>query len=1082
MYLNCESSLKEINLDKKLFIFDSVILPQKLLGSCENLSENDPLFLILFYSALDKISNFSILDQKKFGTIKDSIEKWIESQNQEFIEPEILNGLINNLKPEESLPVLIKCQNSCIFINRYFKENNLFSTVSAFQVNATNNELITDHAQYYSKYPAMTIRVHNEKMLRSLELSQHICELANIRNEKGMMHSVMNNEVIDETNDVNIPSSVFEWLMPLLSERYPPLSNQLSITKKYKDEVIATDQGHPIRRNPMWISIKGFGHFKFVQFFGEELGTILYKCVILKSVIILTDLFDYSDIEIIFECIKKIGKKIKKLEDKAQDPLISKICEEGKSAILNKRETVEQYYLNHVLRLKFDIFLNPYRTFARLNIGKCDLGGTISKIKLIESEKDIFEKQANPIYEKYSRLNFQSNIPEPGTFRNSFENSIDMCMYEFESWVEKCLDLTIIKFKEYQIFSFFDLLSDYLKTGIRNYRENPVKYSKMVLTCYKLIAVIYKTTCDHYELLQDHNIGLETDTFDSLILPKLEDIQYAHTLISYFEMNNNKEYPSIINLWAESKQSNIFSRRYVERSYECQSLITTLKELQDLKIEKRIEKAKVKINEYNELQEEYDRILCSNIIENNKIVHDQKNCKKCYYGRVMRRMDLKVFEKFLPEDDEEIQIVVFELMIPKPIEILRDAIHLVRTDLLGLTSYGPKIFGLWKDNKYLSSYARSNPILFKFGSTTPNYANQFPVYKQRTKKISYTKDPKNFIVKCGFNLVYCCFDKSIIGYKKNPRELRKNCAFKLGSELSSVQWIMEEPEVTENQIISEMNKCPEALSLGEFRNFGTLRSGKYLTLLRLIDLLEIRGLPFKEESTCYLISQSIWELGCLKFTSFVNTSKIYPETQVLFSNNYYLNQLYKSLNEFFQNNQHNWGEHLLVYTIVVIAKRYINLATLDNYRAKMIELLIEIRKNCLMWIDKIEETIKSLEYSRVDIRKDLKKKLFEITCITILTFDIGDEFSYMVIRTNEDFKDLFNCLYLMKGYSITLQNELTKFENFLFESVERAVLSIENLIHYIVDNTNGQVLKEYIDFRTTTYTNEFKYDYFYIHL
>ena len=193
------------------FLINHVFLPYKLPAFMDEIDyEKEPLFLKIISKAVDIVSNLGSLNES-YNEIKRMMKEWEIIQKNVNFEGNRLSEKIKNLKTNQVLPLYLKEQNACI-IFKYTPDSRFI--FSAFQVSASNNQVMSANTDLIGLFPKFSIFVHNEYILRSTVFANQLADLT--RNKISFAISNKSGQTQYEMRDVPEPKLVFDWLPAVL--------------------------------------------------------------------------------------------------------------------------------------------------------------------------------------------------------------------------------------------------------------------------------------------------------------------------------------------------------------------------------------------------------------------------------------------------------------------------------------------------------------------------------------------------------------------------------------------------------------------------------------------------------------------------------------------------------------------------------------------------------------------------------------------------------------------------------------------------------------------------------------------------
>ena len=524
----------------------------------------------------------------------------------------------------------------------------------------------------------------------------------------------------------------------------------------------------------------------------------------------------------------------------------------------------------------------------------------------------------------------------------------------------------------------------------------------------------------------------------------------------YIDQRNKSQDQSLINSNIVNESS--FASKYAKASHDIQKLKRDILDSSKIREIEKLKEVRNKKKEFNTLMAQFRAYpSCTYYGKKHK-----KRCLKCIIEEKAKALRCEVYEKPLPEDEIERDIVVFELCMPKTISLLRDSLFIIKRFLLEYETVKTIIYGYWINYPFLKPYFelstnfRSNYVAL--GSKNESFAlhshdkyqhpslpeEVFVLNNKYSLNLStvYLKGPQtNHIIKFGVP----CF--------------KTNCTFKVDFPYTTLQFAVDSNLHTENEVLSEQFKCPKELTKKEFIKYGCLRAGASLQLKNLLASLEARELSFENINVFKLIAQTIWEMGDWEIGPEYTISRSHGDLK----NTVFVDYICKTLSELLDIYKEKWNDHYVLLNIIVITSRLIDHAPELCLKEKLCKkLMLPCRKIANKWEKDIEENRKKTSPDDNVRLKQLIELEFEISIFSILT--------YLVSKKYDELKFVFNSNEHVVSWlcSIRTINEkkcLIKQNQFLknlYRRVEICMIELENEFERIVENDQGQSLTSYL--------------------
>lgn len=461
-------------------------------------------------------------------------------------------------------------------------------------------------------------------------------------------------------------------------------------------------------------------------------------------------------------------------------------------------------------------------------------------------------------------------------------------------------------------------------------------------------------------------------------------------------------------------------------------------------------------------------------------------CDRCKKHVEIEHIKIEEYEHLLPEQEFERLAIAFELHIPRPIACLRDILYGF-AQLFG-GNVESTSFRTWSNRPDICEFktATNADQSVKLGYTTR--------YDVRKIQVDQNMPSDKLIIANASNCVFHADQKPMPAPITNETTIKTVCMpFKLKDEYTCLQWTLNGTTHTENEVLVQQSKCPEILSISEYKNFGSLRAdGHRLQLRKLSAMIETEGLSFDKESVLSLIMQTLWECG-IKADDDDSTR----ESHYDFLDQEFCKAILQRLDTYTMRQENNWMHPFKLFMVVLIAVRIFEINN-DAHSAPLIgevmDLLLKIRIIVFDWIDRIERAIRDMQTPDEECERQLRLKLIYVTIIGGLTFFVSPKHQHFKMihqQRNADHKTapqqwLRFVIILKSNMQVYARNEVQLPSNLLMflRLMERIGVDLEATMRQSILRNRNQIhdlvrlqwqLSNYADFKSTEFHQEFQH-------
>lgn len=837
------------------------------------------------------------------------------------------------------------------------------------------------------------------------------------------------------------PNLVSGWLAEVLSDEHVQTArpNEFPpITKKLRDEIHGKNMQTAFRRSAFYMCVKSLLQHSLTMELGADIGKLLYKTIILQFITKMCNAFKTSDsksydISLMCQIMAKLGRRIEKMTnmtDQLNENLDEEIQEMKVSSIHEAKATIK------AIRTKVDAQINKLQSDDEKN-------SNLSPLNDLDFEKDAIQKvlkledyvnerikmkmstedtENHPkSAPKYVRHNFELFNAPPTHYFKGFKDSTEaqIRLMDFENWALYQLKLDddndIVSAETIRIDSFL-----YASTAEKIYENDQHSKSKMILVRLKLLAILDSIACRQYPLLKQHRSGVNPNVIKTLLLPQRIDMKVADELEEYFKIRNKASNPSLIEERKITGTS--FGAKFAAKDEEMQRvrnqiLHETEQNIEDLR--KEWSEGRIKVQSL--------RLQMTGLMHEKRFTKKNKyvcqNCKLCKLKKQIKNTKLKQYKKPLPEKEFEQNAIIFELNIPTKIGHLRDVLHNFAEYCNGNPEEELTIKGNWVEKPQLSAYKN---VLFMTDYDDKDLLNfTLNVYLgsttfQKLTELHVDKLFEQFILSNDYNCIFHVTNKPMPD-SITDNAIKARCTLKVekDTDFEGLQWMINSTSHTENEVLASQSKCPDGLSLAEYKHFGCLRAdGHRLNMHKLYAMIATESLPFEEPSVLSLIIQSLWE--CEEKGEFDFIRESHDE---LTHTNFALSML-KLLDKFIENQKNNWVHPLKLLMAAFISIRVMEINEEEQVANETTALLVKLRNIAMDWIKKIQEAICDLRNPDQDIEQSLRTKLALVAIAGAVTFFLHPSHKFYKNILQKNTRNEHSTLQIWLEFVITLHNNI----------------------------------------------------------
>ncbi|KAK3346903.1 hypothetical protein B0T25DRAFT_613574 [Lasiosphaeria hispida] len=902
-----------------------------------------------------------------------------------------MRDAISTLKEGDSTLFHLRAQNAGLLITAR-QDDVLFE---AFELLAQNYKVMSTRGSLVREFPDCAAVVKRSLLADQDFLDNFIQALRELELEKTpaacpVSRKAGTNQV--ETRDTVSPFLVTGLLMDVLSGLGLSVTPQ-TISKRSREQVNWDNSLLPFHRSPTWLLLRVA--LRLVLDFQSRQGEsqpwykpvlALYHSDLLKKA---TSLETRSDL--LFTMRAKLVRRVLKIESVDSQPWLKEV----EAVVESNKTQLEKRWLEYQEKdaqvLSFDKLQNlSFTADSMLKLKNLEL-----HISWIKSRSPAPRGAASPgditMFDRLSTTDLPSLFVATLTSAGTMGRFV---LLDFESWIENCLpswlrqQLRIPRTSSYIESSLEELESlvcVYYAKAKNIYHQNPEALSVMYLVIMELWVVMDKIAGHAVPLLLEYNPGFPRGLLNPLLLDTAKQMSRLQNAEAYLYNRNNQSnrtgYPSA---FSEFGSSDSLAVRYFNNSPEHQALLETIEETASRDKQSKLEEYEAMKQKYHSLSRQHDLVQHKEMFSRRtgEYSHDYSHCQKCSLDSQRRALEIRVFEWPLPSNSDEAKAAVFEISLPRVVEVWRSVTLKLFRDIFREEKLQP---GSGKKTRY---YAAAFSGLKRFAHRTDNVLQPASTLKPMAVShyaVMSISDAREDEV-CAQHAAQYTYHDAITDLEVDQVTrgscVPSSCSYiKIADAPKSLSHWIPSTAHTSNQVIAAQSNCPLDMTLSEFRAFGNLRSGARLQWANVLCQLKIPSLDLNKKSSFSLILQACLEAGPDTLNTVLRDTHVDTESEQFAEN------MVEALYDAFNRVRESWQNDVAVCLLVCLATRLLSLSPSEAISGSLLGYLSRIRKVSIGWA---RQLVKKIDQSNVAHDHDTwTQRLLRTSLICASTFDVG---------------------------------------------------------------------------------------------
>lgn len=601
-----------------------------------------------------------------------------------------------------------------------------------------------------------------------------------------------------------------------------------------------------------------------------------------------------------------------------------------------------------------------------------------------------------------------------------------------ESWVASNVDAWTEKHYESSCGSLCALMKDYHETASSLYAGRPEGISRMLLVVLELWVALDKAAVFEIPMLRGYSPEIPLQIYQALLLGSRGDMARLHRTEEYVKKRQSpaqgKKKPSVFRSYGERES---FPVQYFAASIEQQNLLRSIEADATTARQAKREEFEQLRREYHDLTERYQRGTCQEVeqeVDGIRYTEHAPHCNRCYLLQRAQNLAISVHEWPLSANPLEAQATVFELAIPRVFAEWRDATLYLLNDVLrceGSSSLdtGPQTLYPLRSYEELAKY--SKPGHWRVHLLSVVKPNAVTHREQKNIAMSTMSD---VCVNNGLRFRY--FDETrqvfLLGEMTPTLDISKRCTFQVSGRSEPLQHFLKRnylcPDgVTPNEVVACQSKCPEHMTVGEFKALATLPFGCRTQWMSVLLQLVLPGIDLNKTETATFLLQISLQAG----PNCPEEPTVSRRSHARLDNAVFAREMHKHLLASVLRIRENWESHTALWTYTFLAARLLSMVE-QELRELFLGFLHLCRTISYQWLVKLRQ--RAHQETDDQQRTELQRIVLDISLIHVDSFNVDDGFLCRILAEPQESSMLveasiyiFNNANLLGAEALSLQ-------------------------------------------------------------
>ncbi|KIX98277.1 uncharacterized protein Z520_05578 [Fonsecaea multimorphosa CBS 102226] len=953
-------------------VLNHVILPPDLPDKIDN--NLDEINRDLLLRIQDACTELEAATKGKYGQelglLQSSLDHCLSIHASVYLDTLQLQRAFRRLKAGEILIIHVSEQNAGLLIRHGTSVLKGHVVFEAFEVSAKSEKVLQSLSALQWDFPTSAAAIPDnvfgdESFQQNLAEFLQKASLERVHKFGAIIYKA--NSPALETRDTNDPALVTGMLTTLL-EGIGKLAHTSPIRKRVRDEVRRKESGMPWRRSPFWLLLR-VGILRLLeQVTCQPVSNALYKalmCVLHAQ--LLNQAVGSQTPEVSHLLLRKLGRRIAKLE------------KDGVLAPTSDTRISEAY---NTLLDNLRPFFIKVTTLAK---NQLQIVWDDHKTKIKRWVTQLKTRQARPEHMKLSLTNsapYLEQLRQLPPLRSSAGGAYTMppTLLHF---LRKYSDLAEI---EAQILTqngpiiqashktWADIsiqlakqVESYLGKSIDSFEVGTEDRSRMILTTMWLWVLMDNLLCRFMPEFSKSNPVFTPQILDCLRLSSYSDLCRLQQIQTYLAQRHSSDSDTVSSRTIlDPPVSGCFADRFYDNlppDSEMHRLNRSIERTEETRKQNKETEWAEKDARHQQLLREISTAVCQFTFVGDLLIpeHDENKCKKCILTRTAEKIRIERIEKAMPPNRGEGRAVLFELLCPTAFAAYREATWSIVARLALTNVEETKSEPLTMVEGYYSEFykgRRSHPS--KQGLTLASRTKSF---LQTHYRFAHFPIPcARVAVNNGLSFEYYDRTRKVWLSEHLPRvTFSHHCMIALPRQSPFARIAIPQPgaiakylnadaNITSNEILAALPRCPQTLGVPEFLAFQGLICGSRRLWQAILVELGSSNLNFSSEPVMMLAQALICRTGSSQGDTFHVANVVFRDASFCRA---LLSQIERRLLSISSNPRENFCMETLISLILKL------LSLGDKHICEKASELLEAGRNItIQWIRMLRQEFK----------------------------------------------------------------------------------------------------------------------------
>jgi hypothetical protein len=907
--------------------------------------------------------------------------------------------------------------------------------IDAFEVSPRAKDVISAPGSLVRQLPGQSVAISGSMLEDArfcTELSSIIARLSTESVTEMIPKSSKAGIPILEERDTIHPGLVTEGLMSQLLA-FGEHNERFFFAKNTRDEVNWRNSKLPWRRSPHWFMLRVALQSVLQRALPDGRGYKEYKNLMLYLVAEFGKRSTLGRLKVPADHLEIIRAKICRRIFKLREGVYDFVALHAKSAEAGIRDALQAIHQDIMssapMTIREDFACTPQDLHMSLENSREYLQSAMNRIST-DTEQSYFDREHEP----RNQLN-RHGLP-------LLKSGDLLSLADFEQWAANEMQnwYRVTESSENLCCLLAELLQNYSEFAAAAYNGSPGTMSIAILCMLELWVVVDKMCIDICPLMASYSPELPSDFLEPLLLPQRCEMRRATRVEAYIQARHSEYMAGTLNIFSDPGAQS-FPVAYFNDSERHRGLRESIQQHARVKLESKRNEWENRTHQHEELLRQAAQMSHQWDIDSRGIEYHSGKCQRCSIENQASNLTIEVYEWPLPNNENILKTVVFELDCPRWFASWRDVTWRLLHDFGRLQSKkGSNVEQNLLSYKDTQSFCVNWGQRLTLGSKTKSWKRTH--YNNRHFPVDFGDiTPPNAFQ---FRLMDSK-ENAWVGDQSEYTSVKARCTLALPpGPYSCLQYTVDSYGHSQNQIIADQQRCPPEMSLHEYIAFGCLRAGKRVQWHNMVRELASSTLSINEEAVGMLFRQAAWEFGPASPDSNLR------EAHLAFKYEALGDRLVECLDQNLSSIEANWNKHHALHTLVVLGLRTLSLSEDFSAVERAVAFLRRSRKIALRWCEDLATTLGTQAGTHGQKQQLL---IVMIGCVCQLTYAVEPQHLPLLLDTRTDLYHLTRSSILVFENSPPLQENVPV-------GIRNSLVSTARILHSLEESTRQFIEKD----------------------